>query len=59
MGSDDGLMAQFCLICALVTLASRLRDGLVERALESVRDPVLTVASGQDPATLIQCLARW
>ena len=56
-----------------------LRDGLVERALDAVRDPsstpdastagsvaiVSTVpgstasGTGQDPATLIQCLARW
>ncbi|GAX82823.1 hypothetical protein CEUSTIGMA_g10249.t1 [Chlamydomonas eustigma] len=35
-----------------------LRDGLVERALDAIKESS-GKQSGQDPATLIQCLARW
>ncbi|KAG1681554.1 hypothetical protein FOA52_014062 [Chlamydomonas sp. UWO 241] len=34
-----------------------LRDSLVQRSLEAVREQ--DGSSGQDPATLVQCLARW
>lgn len=44
-----------------------VRDGLVERALGAIKEQVQSQqsvasagpAKGQDPATLIQCLARW
>ena len=43
-----------------------VRDGLVERALGAIKEQVQGTTSvtcgpskGQDPATLIQCLARW
>jgi hypothetical protein len=36
----------------------RLRDGLVERALGAIKESSGR-QSGQDPATLIQCLARY